>query len=808
MGTSGAGDLEVNTGFYTSQPAYQRLRTSYAERRRPVVFWVGAGLSQPALPSWSKLREMLIAGAMETLTTLEEAEAERREYILTRASVNEDLWEAFEAIKSVMGVAEFNASIRSIFESSESLDIPEVYNDIWSLPLVNGVVTLNIDGMVSRSHRRSRPGQDIADFVGRDAQDYAHIIGAQKPFIANLHGIHQAASSWVFTSSDIMRLLNRPGYRSIISFIFAGSTVVFLGVSADDVAAGGILQSLTEEGLDLGQHFWVTSRSDAKTDRWASGAGLQVIRYSVSETGDHYPALNAFVNDLKEYVSLDAMPAVVLPDAAPLEKLPSSQALRLMSANELRQTLAGRARAIIEADGGSTDSISYRNFIDEYSREIHDAWHITDRPPHNLFQNFRVIGKVSSGPFSNVWSVVDERDGAGYALKIIQVDNLIKGPEIESFRRGVESLRFLTDANVPGTAKLKAAYEIPTSVVMDFVDGDNLRDIVSAKKINFWKDGIAIIINVCSHLEFAHNLPQGVLHRDVRPSNVMVPYYYWTDANARDAELDRLSVYLINYDLSWHQSAKGKTISGNLSESGYYPPEQVSDIQGELSRSTLVDSYGVGMTLFYTYARVSPPPGGSASGNWGELLRERFRPDPNIAWRSAPERLRRIVERACAPSRENRIGIATIKARLLGLCSAVDGDLDALTPDVWAEELMSRVVQAEYNVDDEENKFSRQLKVGRTFEVFGNISNNSIGVRFRNLGVEGTDWSDVGLKWPKKLSSAKEVLSSGGWNVLSSTRAAHMDIMLEANISIKNLRSNFEKALKTLEGGLSHVRLD
>jgi predicted GTPase len=146
-----------------------------------VVFWVGAGLSQPALPSWVKLRDMLIAQAMETLTTLETSEAEKREDALTSASLNEDLWDAFETIKGVMGGAEFSASIRDVFEKADSINIPDIYNDIWSLDGVNGVVTLNIDGMVGRSHRRVRPGQDIAEFVGRDAQDYAHIVGAQNP---------------------------------------------------------------------------------------------------------------------------------------------------------------------------------------------------------------------------------------------------------------------------------------------------------------------------------------------------------------------------------------------------------------------------------------------------------------------------------------------------------------------------------------------------------------------------------------------------------------------------------------------------
>jgi eukaryotic-like serine/threonine-protein kinase len=135
-------------------------------------------------------------------------------------------------------------------------------------------------------------------------------------------------------------------------------------------------------------------------------------------------------------------------------------------------------------------------------------------------------------------------------MKIIQIDNLHDGPQIESFRRGVQSLRYLTNAGVPGTAKLIDAHEIPTAVVMDFVEGQPLSDVASNSHFNFWDQGLPILINVCMHLEYSHNLPQGVLHRDIRPSNIMVPYYFWSDLDAADAKVNRYEAVLLNYDMS------------------------------------------------------------------------------------------------------------------------------------------------------------------------------------------------------------------------------------------------------------------
>jgi hypothetical protein len=70
------------------------------------------------------------------------------------------------------------------------------------------------------------------------------------------------------------------------------------------------------------------------------------------------------------------------------------------------------------------------------------------------------------------------QSGEFKALKIIQIDNLEKGPQLDSFRRGVKALSYLSAAKVPGTANLEAAFEIPTAEVMEFIDGDNLTDLV------------------------------------------------------------------------------------------------------------------------------------------------------------------------------------------------------------------------------------------------------------------------------------------------------------------------------------------
>ncbi|TSD85895.1 hypothetical protein FFK22_025205 [Mycobacterium sp. KBS0706] len=241
--------------FKLSQRTYQRLRTEHAERRRPIAFWIGAGFSAPAgLPTWQKLKDDLIGEALDSLSGLEKDETELKERKLEEIKLNQNYWSSFETIKNIIGRTNFVASIREKIGDVEKIQIPELYNDVWRLPGVGAVLTLNLDGFVDGSHRIIRPQERPASFSGRDAPSYAHVVGARRPFIANLHGIIDDQTSWIFTQSDVEKLFSSESYRNFLSIVFGNMTVVFAGISAEDGAAGGTLARLLSWG-------WISERT-------------------------------------------------------------------------------------------------------------------------------------------------------------------------------------------------------------------------------------------------------------------------------------------------------------------------------------------------------------------------------------------------------------------------------------------------------------------------------------------------------------------------------------------------------------------
>ena len=57
--------------FDTNQPAFKQLSKTLAEKLRPLVLWVGAGMSSPHLPGWTKLYDALLLAAERKLASLQ-----------------------------------------------------------------------------------------------------------------------------------------------------------------------------------------------------------------------------------------------------------------------------------------------------------------------------------------------------------------------------------------------------------------------------------------------------------------------------------------------------------------------------------------------------------------------------------------------------------------------------------------------------------------------------------------------------------------------------------------------------------------
>jgi serine/threonine-protein kinase len=141
-----------------------------------------------------------------------------------------------------------------------------------------------------------------------------------------------------------------------------------------------------------------------------------------------------------------------------------------------------------------------------------------------LLSNRYELGEVLGyGGMSEVHKGRDVRLGRDVAVKVLRAD-LARDPQFqERFRREAQNAAAL---NHPAIVAVYDTGETRTEngplpyIVMEYVDGRTLRDIVKTEGPLPGQRAMEIMADVCAALDFSHR--HGIVHRDVKPANVMI----------------------------------------------------------------------------------------------------------------------------------------------------------------------------------------------------------------------------------------------------------------------------------------------
>lgn len=442
--------------FDSSQSAYVDFRSIAKERTAPLVAWIGSGLSVSAgAPSWITLRDRLVSALRAKASAISE-DAEHLTLKAQAAENSKDLWVAFDIIKKAIGQASYRDTVREALLLATTARIPTAYSDLWRLG-VSGVLNLNLDRLATRAYTDAYPGTAPLEFNGDQAAHAANVLKNPRPFLINLHGVVDDASTWVLTRSELSRLIGTPGYQELIVSCLVTRTILFLGVTADDVAVGGHLERLANLKIDTGTHFWLTDRRDRKTDDWAEKVGIRVIRY---EANDNHTAVSEFFRDLLHFVPHEplAPPVSLQEETILVDRVPSPEELVGKDAEYIRRVLNARAAELLTQPSESAYA-EYERFSDQYDEAIYRAWYVTARPPRNMLLGFELSEEIGNGTFGTVYRARSPQ-GDQVAVKILNEQVRRDRDMLQSFRRGVRSMRLLSKAGVEGMVPYREASEI------------------------------------------------------------------------------------------------------------------------------------------------------------------------------------------------------------------------------------------------------------------------------------------------------------------------------------------------------------
>jgi serine/threonine protein kinase len=578
----------------------------------------------------------------------------------------------------------------------------------------------------------------------------------------------------------------------------ATRTVLFAGISADDVAAGGHLERLTKiQKLDVGTHYWVTDRIDAATNKWAESVGIRIIRYHNSD-GKH-TELDEFFADLSRRIpeEKEASPVSPVMTTSAAACLPDPASLAKEDAETIRTVLNTEARRILQS-GDQNKYKEYEAFCDRYHQAIYHAWYVRTKPPENVLLGYKLSEEIASGGFGTVYRAQDQH-GNVLAVKLLHEKIRDQPATFQGFRRGVASMEILSRRHVPGVVAYRQAFEIPAFVVMDYVDGPTLQQAVEVNYVKDWATLLKIAVDLARVIRSSHQLPERVLHRDIRPSNVMLRGR-WGDENEWE-------LVVLDFDLSWHRDAKEVSVTVPGASNAYLAPEQVYRSKSGSTRNAAVDSYGLGMTLFFLGTRKHPEFMQHRRKDWSDVLRQSARAFSCPEWSSHPNRFFRLVYCATLHEQAERWDVSQILGELERLLGTVKEPTRIVSAEVLAEELAHRSFLQGYEWDPDTLSAKLELPTGLTATLRANEVERSIDARIEWMRTNVAHYSRV-TKWlPKASEKAGSLLRKADWRLKGGTNVGYT-VGVEASIGLDQLRSRVAESSETIAEVIETLSFD
>ncbi len=143
--------------------------------------------------------------------------------------------------------------------------------------------------------------------------------------------------------------------------------------------------------------------------------------------------------------------------------------------------------------------------------------------PRLLSNRYELGDTLGYGGMSEVHHGHDTRLGREVAVKILRAD-LARDPMFqERFRREAQNAAALNHPAIVAvydTGEAETEYGPLPYIVMEYVEGRTLRDIVKTEGPMPQKRAMEVMADVCAALDFSHR--HGIVHRDVKPANVMI----------------------------------------------------------------------------------------------------------------------------------------------------------------------------------------------------------------------------------------------------------------------------------------------
>lgn len=194
---------------------------------------------------------------------------------------------------------------------------------------------------------------------------------------------------------------------------------------------------------------------------------------------------------------------------------------------------------------------------------------------------YEVERELGKGGFGTTYAALDRETGRRVAVKVLQLHRVSEWKAVELFEREARVLRTLEHPGIPAYVEFRPLEdERQAYLVQALAPGENLEAVLATRRFTE-AELIELTRRVLAILDYLTRLHPVVVHRDVKPANILLD---------QDGTVSLVDFGAVR-DIANATMTGGSTVAGTF---GYMAPEQLHGAALPCS-----DLYGLGMTLIH-----------------------------------------------------------------------------------------------------------------------------------------------------------------------------------------------------------------
>ncbi|MDM1013510.1 Stk1 family PASTA domain-containing Ser/Thr kinase [Clostridium perfringens] len=442
-----------------------------------------------------------------------------------------------------------------------------------------------------------------------------------------------------------------------------------------------------------------------------------------------------------------------------------------------------------------------------------------------LGNRYELLQCVGEGGMSFVYKARCRKLNRFVAVKILKDEFKNNEEIVRRFKKEATAIANLSNPNVVNVLDVGTQDDI-NYIVMEYVEGKTLKDIIKEKGALPYEVAISIGIKVAKALECAHK--SGIIHRDVKPQNILVT----------EEGVVKVTDFGIAKSMDSSTIAHTNSVMGSAH---YFSPEQAKGTYTDYR----TDLYSLGIVLYEMVTGVVPFNGDSPVTVAVKHIQEKAIPPKNIN-QNIPNSLNDLIMKAMEKDPVNRYQTAK---EIIGDLEKIKKDPNVTISSKSAEDedqftrVMSPVVvpntetnnsepdeddedDDEYYEDDEDEDeeenniqtkpqkaINKKKKKSPILIIIATILVVALGITLGFLGMKKFMEGGKDVKIPnvvgEKVEDAKSKLEGLGLKVLEVTEESDQEkgIVLKVDPNVDSTVKTGSEVKLTVSGGEGQIKV-